>query len=125
MPGTEEIFTLPKCSQGDEKMVDFNQDFTVPGVSSPPQRMRQNDNGILFQLSGTATSFQAVVERSTRDPLRETANWAPAESEDWSGSLVTGTAPRAYNEPSRGWWRLRVISVSGGVLQLNIMGERA
>ena len=123
MPGTEEIFTLPKCSQGDEKMVDFNQDFVAPGVSDY-LRMRQNPNGVLFQLSGTATAFEAVVERSTRDPNRATPNWAPAEDEIWTGNLVTGTSPHVYNEPARGWWRLRVISVTGGNLPLNIMGER-
>ena len=64
------------------------------------------------------------LERSTRDPNRATPNWAPAEDEHWTGNLVTGTAPRVYNEPARGWWRLRVISVSGGNLQLDVMGER-
>ena len=123
MPSTEEVFTLtPSCSR-DDSMIDFNQDFVAPGVSDY-LRMRQNPNGVLFQLSGTATAFEAVVERSTRDPNRATPNWAPAEDEHWTGNLVTGTAPRVYNEPARGWWRLRVIAVSGGNLQLNVMGER-
>lgn len=124
MPGTEELFTLPKCNQGDEKLVDFNQDFTTPGASTPPQRIQQNANGVLFQISGTATSFEAVVERSTRDPIRGTPNWARAEEENWTGDLSQGVAPRVFNEPARGWWRLRVVSLSGGNLQLNIMGER-
>lgn len=123
MPSTEEIFTLPACNGGDEKLVDFNQDFSAPGTSDF-QRFRQNPNGVLFQLSGTATAFVAMVERSTRDPLREAPNWAPAEDEQWSGNLAAGTAPRVYNEPVRGWWRLRVISLTGGILQLNMMGER-
>lgn len=125
MPTTkEETFTQPRCQQGDEILVDFNQDFSAPG-SSDPLRLRENDNGVVFHLSGTATAFSAVVERSTRDPTRDTPNWAPAEDEPWTGDLTLGTAPRVFNEPIRGWWRLRVTAVSGGTLYLNIMGERA
>lgn len=123
MPSTEENFSLTPCASTDN-MVDFNQDFSAPG-SSTPLRLRANDNGVIFQLSGTATAFEAVVERSTRDPIRQTPNWAPAEEEQWTGDLTAGTPPRVYNEPARGWWRLRVIAVSGGNLQLNIIGERA
>lgn len=123
MPSSEENFSLPPCRSTDN-MVDFNQDFSAPGTSTP-LRLRASDNGVIFHLSGTATTFDVVVERSTRDPIRETPNWARAEDEAWSGNLTEGTAPRVYNEPVRGWWRLRVASISGGVLQLNIMGERA
>ena len=124
MPSTSENFTLPKKCDADDKMVDFNQDFSVPG-SSDPLRLRESDNGVIFQLGGTATAFEAIVERSTRDPIRQTPNWAPAEDENWTGDLSSGVSPRVYNEPARGWWRLRVISITGGALQLNIMGERA
>ena len=124
MPSTSENFTLPKKCDTDEKMVDFNQDFSAPGASDP-LRLRESDNGVVFHLGGTATEFVAIVERSTRDPIRQTPNWAPAEEEQWTGDLTAGTPPRVYNEPARGWWRLRVIAVSGGNLQLNIMGERA
>lgn len=103
-------------------MVDFNQDFIAPG-SSNPLRLRESGNGVVFHLSGTGT-FTAVVERSTRDPQRSAGNWARAEDDDWAGNLSTGVAPRVYNEPARGWWRLRVTALSG-TIQLNIMGERA
>ena len=105
-------------------MVDFNQDMSSPGVSDPI-RLRENDSGVVFHISGTATSFSAVVERSTRDPIRSSGNWAPAEDELWDGSLAAGVAPRVYDEPARGWWRLRLVAIVGGSLQLNIMGERA
>ncbi len=119
----DETFTLPKCNHGDEKLVEYDYDFTGPGQSKP-LRLRDSDRGVVFQISGSATAFEAVVERSTRDPSRETPNWSPAEEGGWAGA-ASGVAPRVYDEPARGWWRLRVISVIGGTLQLNIIGERA
>lgn len=124
MPSTSENFTLPKRCDTDDKMVDFNQDFSSPGVSDP-LRLRESDSGVVFHIGGTATAFEAVVERSTRDPIRQTPNWAPAEDQIWTGDISAGIPPRVYDEPARGWWRLRVISITGGIVQLNIMGERA
>lgn len=123
MPFSSENFTLPKRCDTDDKMVDFNQDFSIPGESEP-LRFRMSESGVIFHLSGTATAFEAVVERSTRDPVRDISNWAPAEEEAWIGS-ADAVSPRVYDEPARGWWRLRVLSVTGGNLQLNIIGERA
>lgn len=119
----DETFTLPKCNHGDEKLVDYDFDFTAPGISKA-LRLRDSERGVVFQISGTATAFEAVVERSTRDPSRDTPNWSPAEEETWTGA-ASAVAPRVYDEPARGWWRLRVISMSGGALQLNVIGERA
>lgn len=124
MPGTKETFDIPRDGQSPKVMVDFNQDFDAAG-SSDYVRFQESEAEVVFHLSGTATSFVAVVERATRDPVRDTANWAPAEDEQWTGNLATGVAPRIYHEPLRGYWRLRIISMSGGNLRLNIMGEQA
>lgn len=80
---------------------------------------------VVVQLSGTATSINAIVEHATRDPSTAEANWAPAEEDAFEGNLSLGIAPRPYQDPATGWWRVRIASMSGGNCKISIIGEKA
>lgn len=109
---------------GDERFLEYTETFAATG-STDPLRYERSDEGIVIQLSGTATSFTAIVERATLDPAVATPNWAPADSAPLSGNASTGIAPVRYDEPVRGWWRLRVTALSGGNLTAYIAGKPA
>lgn len=91
-------------------------------ASTDPVRLQGR---VIVQLSGTATAITAVVEHCTRDPSTAEVNWAPAEDEAFSGDLSAGMAPRPYEDPAIGWWRVRVTSISGGNCKVSIIGEKA
>lgn len=109
---------------GDERFLEYTETFTTTG-STDPLRFERSDEGIVIQLSGTATSFTAIVERATNDPASASANWAPADSNPLSGNASTGIVPVRFDEPVRGWWRLRVTAISGGNLIAYIAGKPA
>lgn len=95
---------------------------SVAGVSSQSVRLQ---GAITVQVSGTASNVKAVVERSSGDPGSPKENWAPAEDRPFEGDLSQGMAPREYAEPSIGWWRVRVPTLSDGSVQISIVGESA
>ena len=121
MVATVERFSLKPS--GADNLIALEQDFSATGSTDAIKLQRCLD-GVLFQLSGTATSFEAVVERCTRDPGID-SNWAPAEDYHVTGNLVTGVAPLAYYEPARAYWRLRIISIAGGTMKVSLVGEQA
>lgn len=102
----------------------YTEDFAAPG-STPEQRYQRTDDGVYIQISGSATAITAIVERSTKDPTRETANWAPASDTPITGNLSAGIAPLIFNEPSRGYWRVRITTLTGGNCTVVLSGEQA
>lgn len=109
---------------GEERFLEYTETFTTTG-STDPLRYERSDEGIVIQLSGTATSFTAIVERATNDPAGGSPNWAPADSSALSGNASTGIAPVRYDEPVRGWWRVRVTVLTGGNLTVYVAGKPA
>lgn len=109
---------------GDERFLEYTETFSATG-NTDPLRYERSDEGIVIQLSGTATSFTAIVERATLDPGAVTPNWAPADSLPLSGNAAVGVAPVRFDEPVRGWWRVRVTALTGGNLTVYIAGKPA
>lgn len=95
--------------------------FNAPG-STDPVRLAKD---IVVQISGTATSVDAVFERSVTDPNASANNWAPAEDEHFTGDLTVGVAARQYFEPIQGFYRFRIIAISGGTAIVSIIGSSA
>jgi hypothetical protein len=108
------------AGSGRDNRVELYQLMEAPG-STDAIRL-QGD--VVVQLSGTATAIEAWVEHATRDPASAEANWAPAEDDAFLGDLSAGIAPRPYIEPATGFWRVRVVSISGGNCKVSIVGER-
>lgn len=77
---------------------------------------------ICAQISGSATSVTATVERSDVDPTLKTAQVAPADSAGFSGDPATGIAPNIYTEPGVGWWRWNITAISGGSVNVSLSG---
>lgn len=122
MVGITEKINL-KSRQG-EAIIQYTEDFAAPG-STTPQQFQRTDDGVYIQISGSATAITAIVERSTKDPTRETANWAPAMAIPITGDLSAGIAPFIFNEPARGYWRVRITTLTGGTCTVVISGEQA
>lgn len=115
--------TVPVSLNQKGGLAEYSEDFTAAG-SSDPIILQRTDDGVLVQITGTATAIEAVVERSTEDPAG-TPNWAPAETTPITGDLTAGIAPRRYLEPARAYWRVRFVTVTGGSLKLYMVGGRA
>lgn len=77
-------------------------------------------NNIAVQITGTATSITALVERSTKNPA-DAANAAPADA-PITGSPVAGIQPVPYLEPGVAWWRVNVTAVAGGDAVIALSG---
>jgi hypothetical protein len=76
------------------------------------------------QITGQATSITAVVERSSLDPLSsDGANPTPADGVTLTGDPSSGLIPTGYYEPGTAWWRVRVSSLSGGVVTISLSGH--
>lgn len=119
MSGGQKQFTdLPNG----ERFLEYTETFVAVGQTDP-LRYERSDEGLIIQLSGTATAFTAIVERATKDPGDANVNWAPADSVPLSGNVSTGIAPVRYDEPVRGWWRIRVTELTGGNLTVYIAGK--
>ena len=123
MAGIEEKFSLKRDE--DNIMLEWTETLTTPGQATQAQRYQATQNGILFQWTGTATAFSGVVERCTLDPTKGAPNWAPAEDQAVSGNPAAGKSPLIYNEPARGWWRFRLLSITGGTITVYVVGEQA
>lgn len=122
--GTKDLTSIPVEGQKtDVIFLEYTEDFAAPGVTDALRYERFID-GILMQVSGTATACTVILERSTRDPLREVANWAPVEDVPVSGNLAVGIAPTAYIEPSRAWWRARISELTGGTATIYLVGKQ-
>lgn len=72
------------------------------------------------QIGGTATSVTAVLERSPTDPA-VSASWATVDTYMAAPAAV---GFKAYQEAGVGWWRVRVTSLTGGTVTINITGRR-
>mgnify|MGYP000039955376 FL=1 len=97
------------------------QTFTGTGSTDPVRLARD----IVVQLSGTATAVDAVLERSFADPTAANS-WAPAEDEHFTGDLSAAlVAARGYFEPIQAYYRVRVISLTGGNCTVSIVGSSA
>lgn len=118
--GTKQFTDLPNG----ERFLEYTETLATTG-NTDPLRYERSDEGIVIQLSGTATAFTAIVERATLDPGSGTPNWAPADATPLTGNASTGIAPVRYDEPVRGWWRVRVTELTGGNLTLYIAGKPA
>lgn len=112
-----------KANSGDT-LIEYTETFSAPGSTSP-LRFQSTDSGVLVQLAGTATNIVAVIERSTKDPVRSTPNWAPAMTDQITGNLSLGIAPFLFDEPARGYWQLRIITLTGGNCTVVMTGEQA
>ncbi len=78
---------------------------------------------IVAQVSGTATSVVAVIERSATNPdTDEDYTVAPADLTGLTGDLTTGVPPNIYTEPGVGWWRVNVTTNSGGSCTASLSG---
>ncbi len=118
---TGETTKLNIKDKSDER-TEFFEILEAAGTTSPAIRLQGT---VTVQLSGTATEISAVVERSSRSPGSGQENWAPAEDETFAGDLSAGIAPREYTEPAIGWWRVRVLTLTGGDVKISIIGETA
>lgn len=105
-------------SVGPERQ-EMSQTLESAGASDPI-RLK---GPLSVQLTGTATAITARVERSTQNPTG-TPNWAPAETETFSGNLAEGIAARAYEEPVAAYWRVNVTALTGGNVSVSIIGEQ-
>lgn len=103
-----------------DNRVELFQDFAAAGQT---QAMRLQGD-VVVQISGSATVIDAIVEHATRDPATPQANWAPADTSNFSGDLSIGMAPRVYLEPASGFWRVRIITLTGGNCKVSVIGDR-
>lgn len=118
MPGTSEGFSV-ESPAGDRNYHYMEQ--TLTGVSSiDPLRCTGE---VVVQLTGSATAVTAIVERSFRDP-NSSPNWAPA-GDIISGNPSAGLNVKRYAEPTRGWWRVRVIAITGANVLVHVSSEKA
>lgn len=93
-------------------------DQTLSGLgSTDPVRLHGN---VAVQVTGSATAIDAIVERSTRDSANP--NWAPAEDTHITGNPSTGIVVRGYAEPAAGYWRVRVVTLTGGDVTISVSG---
>jgi hypothetical protein len=95
----------------------LEEDHDAPG-STAAIRLTKGMVGV--QLTGTGT-VTAWVERT---PSSEPENWGPADDEAIDGDLSTGIAALNFDEPVRGWWRVRITACTGDV-HVSIIGEAA
>ena len=78
-------------------------------------------DGVAVQVTGPATSFTGVVERSAHDPA-DAAAPAPADAAPVSGNPAAGMVANSYAEPGVAWWRVRVTAIGGGAATVAISG---
>jgi len=119
MAGIDTELTIKQ--NADQRRMFFEQ-LDAAGVTDPPMRLQGR---VIVQIAGTATDIEATVEHATQDPGSGQEDWAPAESEIFSGDLSAGIPPRELKEPAIGWWRVNVTSLTGGYARVSIIGESA
>jgi len=114
------VSIIPTRDVGD--LTQYEDDLESAG-STTPQRFSRVEDGVIVQLSGTATAITAIVERSTRDPAVD-ANWAPVEADPITGDLTDGIPPKRYWEPGIAFWRIRFTTMTGGSVQISMLGGK-
>lgn len=112
MATTKTTIPLP----GGEKRLKAQETFDATGETD---WIKFTDE-LSVQLTGDATAVTAVVERSTDDPTGD-ANPAPV-GEEITGDLTDGIAPLAYDEPGASWWRVKITALSGGDVEVTLLG---
>jgi hypothetical protein len=118
MPADPETFMV-ETPQGEFLYHHVDDTLNAPGATTPLRVVGE----VCVQLSGTATSITAIVERSTRDPVQG-PNWAPA-GDPITGNPSTGLPIKRYMEPTRGWWRVHITALSGGSVISDVSGQKA
>lgn len=95
--------------------------FTAPGET---EWLNLSLGLVAAQVSGTSTSFTAILERAFVDPATVGADivWAPADDTNFTGDLTAGVPTRLYQEVGFGWWRIRVSAVGNGYVYAAIQG---
>ncbi len=75
-------------------------------------------------VTGVATAVEIAIERSASSPFNNGARWASAGS---SIIINPSVAPEAfyYAEPGVGWWRARLVSITGASVKVDITGAGA
>ncbi|WP_337846806.1 hypothetical protein [Sphingomonas sp.] len=115
---------IPKGN--DEDFIELQQDFAAPGATSAMRLIGQ----ICVTITGNSTLATIRVERASRlvtNPAGSNAHWAPADDDpiDLTINPSAGVPAMFYEEPTMGWWRVRVLDLSGGTLTVNISGVDA
>lgn len=112
---TIETFAM-ETSRQDPPYSQSNETLSASGDSTA-LRLR----GLLVvQISGTATAVNAIVLRS---PDGAADNFSPA-GDPIVGDASAGIAVRRYEEPSRGFWKIRIVSVTGSA-KIHLSGFQA
>lgn len=91
-------------------------------TSSGPSEAVRVRGSVAIQYTGTATSINAVVERSTIDPGTGGSNWARVEDAPVTGNPASGMTVSVYSEPAVAWWRVRLTSITGSNVTVSISG---
>lgn len=111
-------FTIPYTS-GTQVLAVTDSGQTAAYASNTQQFFA---GSIGVSVWGTATLCSVQVQRSATgpdDPLG--VNFVPADI-PITGNPSTGLTPVIYTEPSFGWWRVNVTSITGGSLNTSISG---
>jgi hypothetical protein len=106
---TIESFSIPENPQFSKN----DQTLSAPGDSAALRLC----NEVLVQIGGSATAINLTVLRS---PDGAADNYAPA-GPDIEGNPAEGITIKRYNEPSLGWWKARVNSITGSA-KIHISG---
>lgn len=124
MPAQVEKFRIP--AGADEEFMELLQDFAAPGKTD----IKRLIGDVIVTFTGTATEAVVRVERASRlliNPSASDANWAPVDVSPFNQTInpSAGAEVAFYREPTMGWWRVNVISVTGGTVSVNISGTDA
>jgi hypothetical protein len=110
MATTIQPFSLPE----DPQFLKLDQDISAAGDSAAIRLC----NEVVIQIGGSATAINATPLRS---PDGAADNYAPA-GEDITGDPSDGIQIKRYVEPSVGYWKLRVNSITG-TAKIHISGS--
>jgi hypothetical protein len=103
----------------------FEEATVLAAIGRTPSVRLRGD--ITVQITGTATEATVRVERASvlSDPAQAAA-WAPADAYPFDLTIDPRQAEvLPYREPTIGWWRVRVLAISGDTIQINIAGVDA
>jgi len=95
--------------------------LTTTGPTDSASASRQYLTGeIVFQLTGTATAVEARIERATK-----IGDWAPVDNTTLTGNPSAGIQVASSREPNAAYYRLNVLTLTGGNLNVSISGDVA
>lgn len=111
----------PRRQDEEPVYIQARETFTSPGATKPVRICSE----IVAQVSGTASSVKAMLERCPSDPALTPDGFANADDEFFEGDLAAGIAARRYRDPLGAYYRIRIIEVSGGEVVVNLHGQAA